>query len=161
MGVQINFYMDNKLQQEFIKYIYECGYKIMDCMATDNKLNVYYNFNEVVYIDRPLYIFNPTDLNNIFVKSWGQIDPLNSNIIEFINTSISDTNMKILQGRIWIEKNIYRNGEKNLKSQSLIDLYCNLRKWIKKNTKYTLVGQSKQYVTDEIINLIAKGYTLN
>lgn len=161
MGVQINFYMDNELQREFIKYIYECGYKIMDCMSTDNKLNVYYNFDEVVYIDRPLYILNPNDLNNIFIKSWGQIDPLNSNIIEFTNTSVCGTNMKISQGRIWIEKYVYVNGEKNLKSQSLIDLYCNLRKWIKKNTKYTLIGQSKQYVTDEIINLITEGYTLN
>ena len=160
MGVQINFYIDNELQQEFIKYIYECGYKIMDCMSSDNKLNVYDSFDKVVYIDRPWYIFDPVDLNNIFIKSWGQIDPLKSNIIEFIPSSVHNTDMEILQGRIWFEKYVYVNNEKKLKSQLLADLYKDLCKWIKKNTKYTLIGQIKQYVTDEIINLSAEGYVL-
>lgn len=58
MEVQINFYMDNNLQQKFIKYIYKHGHKIMDCMSEDNKLNIYDSFdNKIVCTDRPLYIY--------------------------------------------------------------------------------------------------------
>lgn len=161
MGVQINFYMDNNLQQEFIKYIYEHGHKIMDCMSANNKLNIYDSFDDkIVCTDRPLYIFDPVDLKNIFIKPWGQVDPLNSNIIEFISTSVNSNDMKISHGRIWLEKYKYANDEKKLKNQSLVDLYNDLRKYIKKNTKYVLIGQRKEYITDEIIDLTDKGYIL-
>lgn len=161
MGLQINFYIDNKLQQEFVNYIYECGHKIMDCMSTDNKLNIFDSFDEVVDIGRPLYIFDPADLNNIFIKPWGQIDPLNSHIIELIPTSSDSTDKTISQGRIWLEKYVYINQEKQLKSQSLADLYNDLCKWIKKNTKYILIGQRKQYVSNDIIELLSEGYVLS
>ncbi len=160
MGVQINFYIDNELQQDFIRYIYQSDYKIMDCMSANNQLNIYDKFDNVIHLERPFYIVNPFDLNNIFIKSWGQIDPLNSHIIEFITTDIDCKKMKISQGRLWLEKYVYVNNEKTLKSQSLIDMYSSLCKWIKKNTQYTLIGQSKKYVTDKIINLISEGYIL-
>jgi|GEM_PF-4983954 len=140
MGVQINFFID-ELQRKFVNYVYDCSYKIMDCKTQNGKLNIYGSCDEVVYTDRPLYIFDPYDLNYIFIKSWGQIDPLNSNIIEFMNTSV--------------------NEEKILKSQPIIDLYFNLRKQVKKNTKYILTDRQKKYISDEIINLISKGYRLN
>lgn len=160
MGIQVNFYIDNKLQQEFIKYIYECGCKIMDCISAGNKLNIYDSFDNVVFIGRPLYICNPSDLDNIFIKPWGQIDPLDSHIIEFIPTSINSLDMEMGQGRIWFEKYVYINEERKIKNQLLLDLYNSLCKWIKKNTDYVFIGQKKQYVTDRIIELVNQGYVL-
>lgn len=151
MGKQICFYMHDDLQRVFLKYIeknyivYNRKFKKIDSISDDEEQYISYLFRE--------------DFGNIVMdKNNSSINILESPVIEYMKSSISDN--KISCGRIWISTE-YFDMDKEMNS-TYVKEFEELRKWIKKSVPYQMINRGnhaiKAYVTNELIELSKKGY---
>lgn len=151
MGRQINFYMCEEIQNQFINYLANNDFVFLD---NDGKKIEFQNL--CAYTEFYLYKheFGCVLTNN------DSIDILNSPIIEFCKTRVKGN--RILRGRVWISDYYYKNNGQTQESKKYIIEYQNLVKWIKKNVPYQSIkkGDSfvKEYTNDELIQMEKNGY---
>lgn len=168
MGKQIKFYINETKAKEFVDYILSLGgnfvtqrdFQIFYDNDFDKIKNEYGNiftnihnesFGDIIYQNSINYKGeNFRTFNTIF-----------SPVIEFDNSRIFLEDKMVSRGRIYVEMSYYENNEKVKKSQELDDFYKKLVKWIKKNIPYQEVSlngyTSKEYITDDIVELIKAG----
>ena len=132
-----------------------------DSKTFNEKVAFYETVSQIDFTKNFYYITQKKFLDNIFVKSWGQIDGLNSYVIEFSPTKIDYEEKKIFCGRLWVEKYFYSNSQKMNKDDEFLYIYNQLCKWIKKNTKYRMVNNGKKYISEKINQFLEKGFTVN
>ncbi len=160
MSCQIIFYLDNVTQDKLINEIYELGYELINCKVLNEKI-VIYNQNDQLNFNKGIfYISNKKYSNKMYIREWGQIDPRKSYVIEYIPTNIQHNNKQIIKGRLWMEKTYFENSKEIKKDIELYNIYSHLKKWIQQHTCYQKINNCKYYISNEIFELINKGYII-
>ena len=152
MGKQINFYMSENVQNQFMDFLVNNDFSFLDNDGKKIEFSKLYSYND--------YYLHKSEFGCLLTKN-SSIDVLNSPIIEFCKTRVKET--RILRGRLWISDYYYKNNGQTEYSKNYIVEYQNLVKWIKKNVPYQSIkkGDSfvKEYTSDELIQMGEKGYT--
>lgn len=159
MGRQIEFYMSDKVQNDFIEFLKQNNYIFLD--SQKNVINELCS-KKVFYC----YLYK-TDYDCIKMKKIDNqiIDDTRSPVIHFQKTSVNSELKKVHSGRIWIATSFYdENGNTIMKPNGFIKDYEKLVRWIKKNVpchsrkkgKYVY----KEYISDEMLELEATGFFL-
>ncbi len=152
MGKQINFYMSENVQNQFIDFLVSNDFLFLDNEGKEIEYEKFYSYSE--------YYLYKSEFGCVLTKK-NSVDALNSPVIEFCKTRIKDK--RILRGRLWISDYYYKaNNGQIQQSKNYIIEYQNLVKWIKKNVPYQNIkkGESivKEYTNDELIQLEKTGY---
>mgnify|MGYP002875499010 FL=1 len=152
MGKQINFYMSENVQNQFIDFLISNNFLFLD--NEGNKIDFQ---NLCSYNDYYLY---KNEFGYLLTKN-NSIDVLNSPIIEFCKTRVKEN--RILRGRLWISDQYYKsNNAQTQQSKNYIMEYNMLAKWIKKNVPYQNIKKGeffvKEYTNDELIQMEKTGY---
>lgn len=156
MGKQINFYMDEEVQNRFIEYLSECGFLTIgvDTMAvsvtSSSVFSVYLykeNYGALVY---------SKNLEN-------QVDSIRSPVIQFRKTIIKKEQQRILRGRLWLEDKYYaEDGSIVQKDKELEKDYRKLVRWIKKNVPYRKITKGNlevsEYASQSYDELLKDGF---
>ncbi len=159
MGKQINFYMSESVQTSFIEYLEHNNYMFLDYYANIVEPPVSTNIYS-------LYLYKQNYGDIIMNQDLcGNIDSLNSPVIQFSKTIIKNETKKVRRGRIWIsDKCINKNGELIKKDVTFLKDYQILTRWIKKYVPYQEIKKDeyliKEYVDDELKKLQEEGYSL-
>lgn len=161
MGRQINYYMDKEVENRFIAFLLQSGYKILYDDTEEEEIKDIINANDIkeygfLYIYKELYgeiVYNEH-------YGWEIIDEFNSPVFEFSRTQILEDKKGIREGRIWVNTNLeFENPD--IKEQFLKD-YGKLVRWIKKNVPYQIYSHNGQdrkgYINDSIMQYIQMGY---
>lgn len=162
MGKQINFYMDKKVEDEFIKFIYKIKFEVLEENEEKKRIESYKKYDEFNPKGIQLFLYKKNYGNIVKLKNCDcAINSISSPVIEFMRTIIIDCDKEIVGGRIWYEQKYYNNdGELIKKNEQILKDYNMLVRWIKKNTIYTDVNNlgftSKYYVTKEIEKILEK-----
>ena len=152
MGKQINFYMSENVQNQFIDFLISNNFLFLD--NEGNKIDFQ---NLCSYNDYYLY---KNEFGCLLIRN-NSIDVLNSPIIEFCKTRVKEN--RILRGRLWISDQYYKyNNGQTQQSKNYIMEYNMLAKWIKKNVPYQNIKKGeffvKEYTNDELIQMEKTGY---
>lgn len=159
--MQINFILDKNAKFDLTHLIYKLDCKLVDCQTINGKVLSYETVSQIDFTKNFYYIVPIKFMDNIFIKSWGQIDGLNSYVIEFSPTKINYEEKEVFCGRLWVEKYFYSNSQKMSKDDELIHIYNQLCKWIKKTTKYQKINNEKKYISEDINQFLEKGFKVN
>lgn len=159
MGKQINFYMSEHIQEEFIEYLKQNQFKFLNSSADIvNQLSSSSIFSA--------YLYKP-DYGQIVMcqDNKARIDILKSPVIEFSKTIIKAEQKKILRGRLWISDQYYgEEGNLIKKEKVFVKDYQMLRRWIKKYIPYQEIKKGeylvKEYINDELKELQDGGFAL-
>ena len=139
MGKQINFYMSENVQNQFIDFLISNNFLFLD--NEGNKIDFQ---NLCSYNDYYLY---KNEFGCLLTKN-NSIDVLNSPIIEFCKTRVKE--------------NYKSNNGQTQQSKNYIMEYNMLAKWIKKNVPYQNIKKGeffvKEYTNDELIQMEKTGY---
>lgn len=160
MGKQIEFYMSEKKQMEFVKYLFEDDFIFLDYYSEILNREVISDFVTVYLYKRN---YGEIVMNHHAVKALElNVCP----IIEFSKTSITEQKKIVHRGRLWMEDRYYASDKKLVKKdEQFIKDYQKLVRWIKKNVPYQQIKMGdyivKEYINDEIIKLKEKGYILS
>lgn len=152
MGKQINFYMSETVQDQFLEYLKQEKFQFLD--NSSNK------------IDKPgirdvfgMYLYKP-EYGETILHSEGRVelDSIKSPVIEYSKTIIKEEYRKVLRGRLWICTQYYaEDGSLTQKPEQLLKEYQRLVRWIKKNVPYQEIKTGnayiKEYVSDEMKQL--------
>jgi len=165
MGRQINFYMDEKIQDLFVDYIFHQGFVVMYTDSNKKELVVCENKNN---LNQEYYLF-------IYKKVFGELvcdenfnyelNVVDSPVIEFTKTMVKDEGKTIIRGRLWMETKYYdENNNLLLKAPKLTDEYNLLVKWIKKHIPFqeVMCGNHiiKEYISNDMKGLLNNGFKL-
>lgn len=170
MGRQLNFYMSDKMRQEFEDYLKNEGFSYLDKGVC----------KEVTYIA-------PSDIYNFFYvylykKEFGKIhlhdtgivkyiDESYNPVIEYIRADVKYDEKRIRSGRVWITTdNLY---DENADRKLMIKEYNRIIRWLKKHLLYENIEVEKytysihegytikEYIDEEAIRMITEdGFTL-
>lgn len=166
MGKQINFYLENELEEKFIEQFFNQGFVVI---AEDLENKKLVTFNELGEVNPQIYILY------LYKKDYGQIvtdkeceyrlDYLRSPVIEFTRTLIKHEKKLITRGRVWMEPKFFdESGEVVNKDSRLTKEYNSLAKWIKKNVPLQDVSKGeyliKEYITNSIKDVANRGFRL-
>lgn len=160
MGRQINYYIDRKVENQFIKFVFENGFSILEEDLKNERINIYKDYLTFKTSQNKFFLYKKSygdikDINNFKFK----IDFIISPVIEFTRTVVIENEKKIVRGRLWYEpKYFLENGELYSKDQSILKDFSMLVRWLKKNVLYTEIIEGgypiKEYITDEIKKLV-------
>jgi hypothetical protein len=162
MGKQIEFIIDDKLEQSFYEYLLSEDFIFY--VRNDN------NFDEIKAFPQPLsidfwysIILYKRNFGEITIKETKNniryIDKLVSPIIEYSRCVISENNKTISKCRLWVELSYYNDNKCLInKSKDLDNAFNVLSKWVKNNlTKKEIKSNGnvyKLYISDVIKNFI-------
>ena len=168
MGKQFGFIMDANDKDKFLNYILENGEIYFGEKGSDiekiseisERLKKGNWFKLLIAVKDEMEI-TYTILSNGIKYIYSGNEP----VIEFRNTTVNESEKKIMRGRLWVEMKYYKEGELTTKRKELDVLYKNLCKWIKKNLKKVTVEEDgstwKEYVSESMIGLVEEGYSLH
>lgn len=158
MGKQINFYMNESVQNQFMEWLKKNEFQFVDYYSKpisqpENK--------EVL----GAYLYKP-EHGEILLHSDGRMDSIKSSVIEYSKTVVKEAEKKVLRGRLWIETQYYeQSGNIIKKPEQFLKEYQRLVRWIKKYVPYQeiAVGNSfiKEYINDEMKQLKESGFNLS
>ena len=157
MGRQINFYMSEQIQAEFIAFLEQENFLYVD----------YYVDKTVHPASKDVYsVYLYKEAYGKLVKKFDDkvYDSSNGPLIEFSKTMMKEEEKKIIRGRLWMTDWYYdETGNKVKKNELLIKDYEKLVRWLKKHIPYQEYNQKgyilKEYINDEVIELQKQGYT--
>lgn len=159
MGRQINFYMSETVQAEFIEFLKQNQFVYYDYYANkvenpaDKKLDEVYLYKE----DYGVFLRNKNDNR--------YIDFMDGPVIEFSKPIVNAETKKLTEGRLWMDGWYFDEaGNKVKKNELLTKDYEKLVRWVKKHVPYQEYIQKgyilKGYINDEVIELQKQGYIL-
>ena len=142
MGRQINFYMNKKIEEQFIEFIRKQQFDIVDPMG--NIVSDYKNTWR-------LFLYNPKYGQLIYVDSNKIVDYNNIPVIEFQRTYIDASKMR--EGRLYISSYIKFTDEETKKL--FIKDYNALVRFIRKKIPYQqpFDGGTKRYICDDLVDI--------
>lgn len=155
MGRQINFYMSENVQNQFIQYLINNDFLFLD--GGGKKIE----FSDLCSDNIYSYYLYKIEFGCLLTKGNGNlIDVLDSPIIEFLKTRIKGN--KMLRGRLWVSTYYYKDNGQTEESKKYIVEYQKLVRWIKKNVPYQDIKKGeyliKEYANDELIQMEKDGY---
>lgn len=154
MGKQINFYMSNNTQQEFIKFLIDQGFEFLKSGLLKN--DVFIQSSDVISEFKVLLYKNT--FGKFIIKQIGDtsqkyIDSMYNPIIEFRLSKTDTTSKCITAGRIWLTSNDFLDHDAN--RDYILTEYNRLVRWIKKNVLYQpVIGSGKMYIDRESLELV-------
>lgn len=159
MGKQINFYMCENTQKNFIEYLQQNQFEFLDSNS-----NIVNQPSSSSIFGTYLY---KLDYGEIVMRQDNKesMDTLKSPVIQFGKTIIKTEQKKIMRGRLWIA-DWYYDDEGNLvkKEGILVKDYQILIRWIKKHVPYQEIKKGEylvsEYVNDELKKMQEKGFVL-
>lgn len=166
MGKQINFYIENELQEKFIQQSFDQGFTILAEDLDSKKLvilNQLCDINPKIYT---MYLYKVDFGGLVFDKDYKyKLDYLRSPVIEFTRNLIKPEKKIITRGRLWMESKYYnQNGEQVSKDINLTIEYDLLVRWLKKRVPFQEVSNGnyiiKEYVTNNIKEKVTSGFRL-
>ncbi|WP_160676198.1 hypothetical protein [Clostridium sp. C8-1-8] len=167
MGKQINFYMDNDNEINFIRFCFDEGFKLLYVDLDDERVIEFDNLDDLTCYKKDLctlYIYRNDFGNLVFdINDKHRIDITDSPVIEFNSTIIDDSKKQITSGRLWFENIYYEGNEQIKKSDILSKSYTLLCKWIKKNIpkrEIQIKGYTyKEYISNKLMEKVYQEYT--
>ena len=159
MGRQINFYMSEEVQAEFIDFLKQNGFVYFD--SRENKVE---NIADKKYY--AVYLYKESYGEFCGKKNNRNINDYDDPIIQFCKTLINPEAKTLTRGRLWMTDWYFNEaGNKVKKSELLTKDYEKLVRWVKKHVPYQEYEQKgyilKEYISDEVIELQKQGYTFN
>ena len=156
MGRQINFYMSENVQNQFIQYLINNDFLFLDGGGKKIESSGLCTYDDYYY-----YYLYKIEFGCLLTKCNGNlIDVLDSPIIEFSKTRIKGNKMS--RGRLWVSTYYYKDSGQTEESKKYIVEYQKLVRWIKKNVPYQDIKQKenliKEYANDELIQMEKDGY---
>jgi hypothetical protein len=152
MGRQINFFMTEEDELEFIGYLlldanvvgfpFELQSDNIEAMSLNpqeksDRLNIHSLWNKNI---------SPGPcLEYVSIQGYYTIDVFESEVVEY-SRSTYDKKGRLRAGRLWIETSYYNSsdpGRLHVKSEAFVDWYNQLAKWIKKHSVCSTLGNSK------------------
>lgn len=171
MGRQINFYMSDKMRQEFVDFLTNKGFCYVDDGVCEE---VTYIAPSDIYSSFKVYLYKK-EFGKINLRDTGivkYIDGCYNPVIEYIISRPSTKTVKrILNGRVWMTSDdLYdENADRELMTKE----YNKIIRWLKKHLlyenieaeKYTYCKHGgytiKEYIDEEAIRMITEdGFTL-
>jgi len=159
MGRQINFYMSEAVQAEFMEVLKQNQFVYYDSRA--NKIE---NPEDKKYY--AVYLYKERYGEFLRTNDNRNIDDYNGSVIQFCKTVIHTENKKLTRGRLWMTDWYFDEaGNKVKKNELLTKDYEKLVRWVKKHVPYQEYEKKgyilKEYINDEVIELQKQGYTFN
>lgn len=159
MGRQINFYMSEAVQAEFMEVLKQNQFVYYDSRA--NKIE---NPEDKKYY--AVYLYKERYGEFLRTNDNRNIDDYNGSVIQFCKTVINTENKKLTRGRLWMDGwHFDEAGNKVKKNELLTKDYEKLVRWVKKHVPYQVYNHKgyllKEYINDEVIELQKQGYTYN
>lgn len=162
MGRQINFYMNDKIKDDFINFLDSEGYIFLPDGSFERlyrlkKENIDNEYSVCLYMDLFGEI-KPKQLKNV---NKFYIDKSYNPIIEFWIPHIKPYDKSIKSGRLWLTS--YDFYDVNTDRTFINKEYNKLVRWIKKNIPYIKINgySQKMYITNELVDLVYnEGYAL-
>lgn len=166
MGRQINFYMEETLQEQFIQKLFEKNFLIIAEDLENKKLVVYDEYQKFNSNTYTMYLYK-NNFGELLTKEDCdyRLDYLKSPVIEFTKNLIKNDKMIITRGRLWLETKYY-NDDGNIvcKDTIITQEYNALVRWIKNRIPFQEVTKEgyivKEYVTDYMKGLADSGFWL-
>jgi len=156
MGRQINFYMSEKVQTEFIEFLEQNNFLYVDYYV-DKTVHPSCKDEYMVYLYKEAYgeLVKKFD-DTVYDNSHGPV-------IEYSKTLIREDKKTITRGRLWMTDWYFDEaGNKVKKNELLTKDYEKLVRWIKKHVPYQVYNHKgymlKEYINDEVIELQKQGY---
>jgi len=154
MSKQINFYMSQSVQYQFIEYLKKELFQFID--------------NNYKKIEKPdagdifgMFLYKPSYGKIMIQQDTNVIDSIKSPVIQFNKTIMKEEENKILRGRLWLSEQYYdEKGDLVSKEAMLLKDFQKISRWIKKNVPYQEIKKGeylvKEYVNDELKELQEK-----
>lgn len=155
MGKQINFYMDDKIKQDFINFLDAEGYVFLPDSSFDilyklEKENINNEYSVCLYTS----LFGKIKMKQIKDINKFRIDKSYNPVIEYWIPHIKHSDKSIRCGRLWLTS--YDFYDKNADRTFINKEYNKLVRWIKENVPYQKVSgySQKMYISDELVDLL-------
>lgn len=164
MGRQINFFMSKLVEKEFFDLLCRQGYSIFYEDYKEKRIRKVMSYDE---LDESMWLIllykdvygSLTYLDNEKLR----IDKLNCSVIEWCRTVVNVEEKTVKRGRIWMSDLI--NFESSEKETQFKKDFNSLMRWIRKNVPRQENNHNgyiiKEYINDEIIYYMNKGYQCN
>lgn len=166
MSKQINFYIENEIEENLIQQLFNEGFVIVSEDLDNKELVTYEEFQKVNSKAYIMYLYKK-DFGKLIIDKECEfrLDFLRSPIIELTRTLIKNDKKIITRGRLWVETKYYdENGKMIIKDSNLTKEYNSLVKWIKTNVPFQEVTKGeyviKEYITENIKSLVESGFKL-
>lgn len=154
MGRQIKFYMSNSMQQEFISFLQEQGFKFLQSGLVNGDFHIQ---PQNVIFEYKVYLYRD-DFGNLLLEQFGDstqksISSLFNPVIEYRLSKTNTIKKRVTAGRMWITSYDFYDTKAN--RDFIINEYNRLVKWIKKNVLYQpVISSEKKYIDQETLKLI-------
>jgi hypothetical protein len=164
MSKQINFYLDEQLEQRFLYFILDDGGEIFFEQGSNiEPVNVkeFPSSDEKYWFSLFLYKKEFGDITYKEIKNRRYIDIVRSPVIEFSRTVVRDIgrNKEIGTGRLYFQTKFWNSKDELVQKPSeLDDWFKLLSNWIKKAALKD--KQSGAYISMPLKELANKGYKL-
>ena len=157
MGKQINFYLDEQTQSQFVDYLTECGFVLLNADADEVEPDSESFFSAYLYKNSYGGLIRTQN-------AMKQIDSIKSPVIQFNKTIIKMDQQTILRGRLWVEDKYYAENRSIVqKGNELVKDYQKLVRWIRKNVPYRKIpkGNSEvmEYASESLDELYNNGFS--
>ncbi len=151
MGRQINFYMDEETQNQFLDFIKESQFEVFS--YSGEKID---DMNDV-----HSFYLHKKEFGELLFRDYDKSVNVDGPVIEVDKTIIRDK--KIYRGRVYISTTFYNDNVGTLDyCKKYIDEYQKLYRWIKKHVSYQeLMIRGvviKEYANDMFVNIEQQGF---
>lgn len=162
MGKQIIFYMDEKVESEFLLFLQACKYSFVVRDSKHDSINIYDSYEDIIEGAYIIYLYQKM-YGEVHIKNKKYVDTFQSPIIEYSRCVINDSEKSVSSGRLWISTDTQCFTDPSYKEMFLKD-YSKLVRWIKKHVPYQTMLYSgkpyKEYINQTIRELYDAGYKL-
>ena len=154
MGKQINFYMSNNSQQEFIHFLTNQGFEFLKSGLLKNDILIQ---SSDVISEFKVYLhknnFGRFIIEQIGDSTQKSISSLCNPVIEFRLSKTNTTRKCVTSGRLWLTSYDFLDIEAN--RELILTEYNRLVRWIKKNVLYQpAISSGKIYIDRESLELV-------
>lgn len=159
MGRQINFYMSDKVRNDFTNFLKAEGYIFLPDAAFES-LYTLKNIEDEYSVCLYKETFGKIEYKQVKGTNKYRIDKSYSPVIEYWIPHIKQEDKSVRSGRLWLTSQGFYDA--NADRAVISGDYNKLVRWIKKNVPYQAVDgySQKMYISDELADMICGGYIL-
>ena len=166
MGRQINFYMDEATEKEFVEYVMKEGQILFE--GNNSSYIIIRELPKPELVDWwfEVLLYKPS-FGELCINNYSgryKIDKMKSPVIEFSRTVVRDNVKQISCGRLWMSLDYYEGEQIQEKSKELYAWFLKLSRWIRKKIPKTEIKRGKyvytEYISSTYKTLMEKGYKI-